>query len=143
MDLRSEPCCGGFCSWKKSSSGTTRASLATNCRPAGRRERGRLQQQLRALSRLKPEGRLRSQWRVLGNHKAGRNYSERKISEDEQAQSTSCKQVLSKVPFQVGSSEFRTFFSPVQMKASTNGHRQVCPKQCLSEIAHELVSLFI
>lgn len=87
------------------------------------RERGRLQRQLRALSRLKPEGRLRSQWRVLGNHKAGRNYSERKISEDEQGQSTSCKQVLSKVPFQVGSSEFRTFFSPVQMKASTNGHQ--------------------
>lgn len=97
-------------------------SLPTAGLQEGEREAG-LQRQLRALSRLKPEGRLRSQWRVLGNHKAGRNYSERKISEDEQGQSTSCKQVLSKVPFQVGSSEFRTFFSPVQMKASTNGHQ--------------------
>lgn len=122
VDLRSEPCCGGFCSWKKSSSGITRASVATNCRPAGRRERGQLQRQLCALRRLKPEGRLRSQWRVLGNHKAGRSYSERKVSEEEHDQSTSCKQVLSKVPFQEGSSELRTFFSPVQIKASTNGH---------------------
>lgn len=55
VDLRREPCCGGFCSWKKSSSGITRASVATNCRPAGRRERGQLQRQLCALSRLKPE----------------------------------------------------------------------------------------
>ena len=97
-------------------------SLPTAGLQEGEREAG-LQRQLHALSRLKPEGRLRSQRRVLGKHKAGRNYSERKISEDEQGQSTSCKQVLSKVPFQVGSSEFRTFFSPVQMKASTNGHR--------------------
>lgn len=71
-------------------------SLPTAGLQEGEREAG-LQRQLRALSRLEPEGRLRSQWRVLGNHKAGRNYSERKISEDEQGQSTSCKQVLSKV----------------------------------------------
>lgn len=111
VDFRREPCCGGFWSWKKSSSGTIWASLTTNCRPAGGKG-GWLEGQLRAPGRLKPQAGLQIHWWVTHNHKARRNYGECKVSDNKHGQSASYKRVLSKVPLPAGSSGFRISFLP-------------------------------